>query len=341
MPSRKPRCFIAMAFDKADTDDLYEKSIRPVLRELGIEPVIINRRESNDDLNIQIIESLDECDLCIADLTYTRPSVYFEAGYAERLVPVVYTVRSDHLRREQPDDARVHFDLQMKPLLRWSTPSDTAFRQRLTRRIRATFLRSWSRDRAADDALASERHFLSAQSLSGRIRLARRTVFSELMRAGFRHWEAFARANSPPKDLRAMEVYSDPLYSTSARLGVQRISLVVVVESATPPVLRNLMEMAPWLGPYGHATQGRTTTLPVRASILCIALNTLPAARFSRWFPSFSPTENPSRLVSDYTPESSPVPVRRTVELISPTRSLYELGKATRAAIAAAFAPTA
>jgi hypothetical protein len=35
---------------------------------------------------------------CSADLRYARPSVYFEAGYAERSVPVIYTVRRDHFR---------------------------------------------------------------------------------------------------------------------------------------------------------------------------------------------------------------------------------------------------
>ena len=61
--------------------------------------MIINRREDNRDINHQIIEQLNACDFCITDLTYTRPSVYFEAGYAQRAVDVIYTVRSDHLLR--------------------------------------------------------------------------------------------------------------------------------------------------------------------------------------------------------------------------------------------------
>jgi len=51
----KPTCFIAMAFSKEDTDQLYDKQIKPVLDKMGINPIIINRVESNDDLNIQII----------------------------------------------------------------------------------------------------------------------------------------------------------------------------------------------------------------------------------------------------------------------------------------------
>ena len=88
-----------MAFDHDDTDALFERGILPVLRRNGVSPVIINRRESNDDLNNQIVQELDSSDFCIADLTYTRPSVYFEAGYAQRSIPVIYTVRADHLGR--------------------------------------------------------------------------------------------------------------------------------------------------------------------------------------------------------------------------------------------------
>src|ERR1019366_7075649 len=115
-----------------------------------------NRRESNDDLNLQIVESLDSADFCIADLTYASPSVYFEAGYAQRAVSVVYTVRADHLGRSQSDDLRVHFDLQMKPLLKWRVPNDSMFRARLERRIRATALRAWRRAQDRDTAERTE-----------------------------------------------------------------------------------------------------------------------------------------------------------------------------------------
>ena len=124
-----------MAFDHADTDLLYEKQIEPVLRKNGVIPIIINRRQSNDDLNNQIIRQLKICDFCVADLTYTRPSVYFEAGFAERSVEVIYTARKDHLDRGAPEDRRVHFDLQMKPLITWSTATDRTFGIRLEKRL--------------------------------------------------------------------------------------------------------------------------------------------------------------------------------------------------------------
>ena len=59
MPTRKkPRCFIAMAFGREDTDLFYDNLVLPTLKKNNVTPIIINRRMSNDDLNIQIIEQL-------------------------------------------------------------------------------------------------------------------------------------------------------------------------------------------------------------------------------------------------------------------------------------------
>jgi len=140
---KSPVCFVAMAFGRDDTDLFYEQQILPVLKHNGVKPVIINRHQSNDDLNFQIFDQLEKADFCIADLTYTRPSVYFEAGYAQRSIPVIYTVRKDHLGKGQPDDLRVHFDMQMKPIIDWVNVDDRTFAKRLEDRIKATFLREW------------------------------------------------------------------------------------------------------------------------------------------------------------------------------------------------------
>ena len=186
--SRKPRCFVAMAFDRDDTDGLYEESISPVLRSNGVTPVIINRREDNRDINHQIIEQLNACDFCIADLTYTRPSVYFEAGYAQRAVQVIYTVRADHLHQNQPDDLRVHFDLQMKPLISWTKPDDEKFRTKLERRLRRTVISEWKRAEASREKEQSERANFSHMSLAERLQKLRGDALTLFNKLGFKSW---------------------------------------------------------------------------------------------------------------------------------------------------------
>jgi len=128
-----------MAFGHEDTDKAYEKLVAPTLRQLKITPVRVDRIEHLEDINNKIMTELKKCDFALADLTYARPSVYFEAGYADRGVPVVYTCRSDHLsgRPNDPDgNFRVHFDLRMKNIIPWSSPTDATFSKRLERRVR-------------------------------------------------------------------------------------------------------------------------------------------------------------------------------------------------------------
>jgi nucleoside 2-deoxyribosyltransferase len=92
------RCFVAMAVGRADTDRIYDKHIAPTLKAARIHPVFMGRLEHNDDIDKRIISEIEACDFAISDLTYARPSVYFEAGYAQRSVPVIYTCRADHFQ---------------------------------------------------------------------------------------------------------------------------------------------------------------------------------------------------------------------------------------------------
>jgi nucleoside 2-deoxyribosyltransferase len=127
---------MAMAFDHEDTDALYLAVKKALSQRITV--VRIDRIEHNDDIDKRIISEIERADFVIADLTYARPSVYFEAGYAQRKVPVVYTARSDHFRDKLDDshgNLRVHFDLQMKNIIAWASPTDSAFLTRLTTRI--------------------------------------------------------------------------------------------------------------------------------------------------------------------------------------------------------------
>jgi type I restriction enzyme S subunit len=106
---------------------------------LGITPFRVDRSNRNNDIDDQILAEIRECDFVIADLTYARPSVYFEAGVAQgRDVPVIYTCRKDHFKHQPQDqhgNFRVHFDLQMKPIIQWSVKSNESFTKKLEKRI--------------------------------------------------------------------------------------------------------------------------------------------------------------------------------------------------------------
>jgi len=214
-----------MAFDHTDTDGLYDGQIEPVLRRNGVIPIIVNRRQSNDDLNNQIINELLKCDFCIADLTYTRPSVYFEAGFAQRSVEVIYTARKDHLNRGAPDDRRVHFDLQMKPLIPWSTVTDRTFGTLLEKRLRATVLRDWrSKQRAQDVKERGEQQFASLP-VSERLVAIRRKPIAMFHALGFRGWTCDDRTRVvKPRNILAGRVN----YSKATRVKGTTFEIVSV-----------------------------------------------------------------------------------------------------------------
>jgi hypothetical protein len=132
------KCFIAMAFSRSDTDALYDGIITKVLIEQGITPVRIDRIEHNGNIDDRMIEEITTANFVLADLTYARPSVYYEAGFAERVVPVIYTIRRDHLSPRVDDEFgmyRLHFDLAMRNVIDWVEPGDQVFASRLAARI--------------------------------------------------------------------------------------------------------------------------------------------------------------------------------------------------------------
>jgi hypothetical protein len=140
-----------------------------------------------EDINNKIIAELNKCDVALADLTYARPSVYFEAGYAQRKVPVVYTCRQDHLSGRTDDqfgNYRVHFDLRMKNIIPWSTKNDAEFRGKLERRIKRAVLPLFRESMMKNTQEASARKF-AALSIEERLNRVLTISQSVLSRTGY------------------------------------------------------------------------------------------------------------------------------------------------------------
>jgi len=157
-----------MAFGKDDCELLYDTQIFPTLNGLDLEVIRVDRREHKDDLNNFIIRMLESSDMVIADLTYARPSVYYEAGFAERKIPVVYTARKDHLSRLQAEDSlRVHFDLEMKKIISWAPPQDPTFSKRLQQRVNY-FLGPLRRQLKEEKRIEIDRQAFAALSVTDR-----------------------------------------------------------------------------------------------------------------------------------------------------------------------------
>jgi len=134
-------CFVACAFGKNDVDEIYKNAILPVLKSMEIKAYRVDQIEHNDDIDDKIIELILKCDICIADLTYSRPSVYYEAGYFKGLgKSVIFIARKDHFSPKTEDvygNFKIHFDLQMKNIIQWSsTKRVDTFKGKLLSRLK-------------------------------------------------------------------------------------------------------------------------------------------------------------------------------------------------------------
>ena len=135
---KRIQCFIACAFGKEDVDQLYENAIKKVLQKLSINGVRVDRVNHNEKIDHKIIELINKSDFGIADLTYARPSVYFEAGLLEgQGKQVIFLARNDHLV-PKPDDTygnfKIHFDLITKNIISWQK-IDSYILEKISKRV--------------------------------------------------------------------------------------------------------------------------------------------------------------------------------------------------------------
>lgn len=119
-PQKRTSVFVACAFGRDDIDMLYEKHLEPACTKLGYNAVRVDITEPPDTITEAIMRGIVEAECVLADLTYARPSIYFEVGFSHGLgIPILLTCRRDHYR-SQIDNTRVHFDLEQFKISFWS-----------------------------------------------------------------------------------------------------------------------------------------------------------------------------------------------------------------------------
>src|SRR5262249_50527133 len=120
------RCFIAMSFDPS-LNDAYELGICRAVIDCGATPIRLDRVHHNEKICDKILAEIRLSQFVMADFTFHRGGVYFEAGFALALNrPVIWTCRIDEIKK-------THFDTRQYNHIVWSTPDD--LRTMLTDRI--------------------------------------------------------------------------------------------------------------------------------------------------------------------------------------------------------------
>ena len=101
-----------------------------VEKDCGFTAIRMLELEHNDKICDRIIVEVRRAQFVIADFTFQRGGVYFEAGFAAALGrPVIWTCKACHFRH-------LHFDTRQYNHIKWEEASD--LRRQLAARIRGT-----------------------------------------------------------------------------------------------------------------------------------------------------------------------------------------------------------
>jgi hypothetical protein len=130
---KKGTAFVLMPMDpeNAELEDVYE-TIKQVCASFRIRAYRADEIQHQDRITDRILSEIAICELLIADLSYERPNVYYEVGYAHALQkhPVLY----------RKHGTRLHFDLQVHNVPEYKNV--TELRKHLQKRLEAIFGRS-------------------------------------------------------------------------------------------------------------------------------------------------------------------------------------------------------
>lgn len=122
--------FVAMKFGDPELDKVFEDAIVPVVELCGYHAYRIDRAQHNDKICDRIIAEIKQSAFVIADFTFHRGGVYFEAGFAKGIgIPVIWTCRED-------DFYNLHFDTRQYNHIKWISADE--LKQSLINRIRST-----------------------------------------------------------------------------------------------------------------------------------------------------------------------------------------------------------
>ena len=120
--------FVAMSMDPENPqlEDVLD-AIKNGARECGVVAERIDEQTSNERITDRMIEAIRRAEFVIVDLTYAKPNVYYEAGYAQGFgkTPIYVASKS----------TAIHFDVRDYPVVFFANMK--GLRTALAERLRA------------------------------------------------------------------------------------------------------------------------------------------------------------------------------------------------------------
>lgn len=119
--------FVAMPMDPNDPEleDVLD-AIKEAAQRCGVQAERIDEPETTDRITDRILESIQRAEYVIVDLTYSKPNVYYEAGYAHGIGKIpIYIAK---------EGTKLEFDLKDYPVIFFKNMKQ--LKDSLERRIR-------------------------------------------------------------------------------------------------------------------------------------------------------------------------------------------------------------
>jgi len=130
---RLKQAFVAMSFTPGpEMDEVWERAIKPAVKGAGYIPFRVDKKEHNEKICDLILSEVPKSRFLIADLTYNKRGVYFEAGLAHGYkMPVIWCCKDEEKHKEN-----MHFDTRQYNHIFWKDIDD--LQERLKLRILGT-----------------------------------------------------------------------------------------------------------------------------------------------------------------------------------------------------------
>jgi len=126
MEVRIGTAFIAMPMNPSDQslDDVLD-TLKNAAKECGITATRVDDGETNERITDRMLSAIQGAQYVIADLTYERPNVFYEAGYALGLGKIpIYVAK---------EGTKLHFDVKDYPVIYFTTMRQ--LRERVVQRL--------------------------------------------------------------------------------------------------------------------------------------------------------------------------------------------------------------
>lgn len=113
---RADQVFVVMAIGDRNLDSIFTTIVKPTIESFQLKAVRVDEPHDSEPITNEILRYIDSSPIVYCDLTNERPNVYFETGYALALNRKIILARHE--------GAKVHFDLDQRKALMYSTPAD-------------------------------------------------------------------------------------------------------------------------------------------------------------------------------------------------------------------------